>query len=361
VRALVVGGTGPTGPGIVDGLRERGYAVTVLHSGRHEVDLPSDVLHVHADPYAAPRLSEALAGRTFELAVATYGRLRVVADVLRSHTGRLVSVGGAPYDLSIQRPAREDDPMRQGHAMLRRMAETERHIFDLPDLDVTHLRYARVFGPRQPDAVEWSIVRRLLDGRRTILLVHGGLTLEHRVYVGNAAAAVLAAVDRPEASRGRVYNVADEEPRTERDRVLAMARALGVEVDVAAVPELPNLVLPYWVPGRTRAWSTPDEPAPQHQLRDTGRIRRELGFTDPVRFEEAIAHTVRWYADNRPAPGGEIERQLGDSFDYAAEDRVVAAWRHYVDTLAEVDIGPPAFAHAYANPRAAQDSGGRPG
>src|SRR4051794_7774522 len=38
MRALVVGGTGPTGPYVVNGLVERGYEVAILHSGRHEVD-----------------------------------------------------------------------------------------------------------------------------------------------------------------------------------------------------------------------------------------------------------------------------------------------------------------------------------
>ena len=80
--------------------------------------------------------------------------------MLRSHTGRLVSVGGAAYDRTLQRPAREDDPMRSGHTMLRRMAE-ERHIFALPGLDVTHLRYTRPVGPRRSrEAVEAEIVRR---------------------------------------------------------------------------------------------------------------------------------------------------------------------------------------------------------
>ena len=40
--ALVIGGTGPTGPLIVNGLTRRGYKVTILHTGRHETDLISD-------------------------------------------------------------------------------------------------------------------------------------------------------------------------------------------------------------------------------------------------------------------------------------------------------------------------------
>ena len=48
MQALVIGGTGPTGPFIVNGLRERGYAVTILHTGKHEVpEIPQDVEHLH--------------------------------------------------------------------------------------------------------------------------------------------------------------------------------------------------------------------------------------------------------------------------------------------------------------------------
>ena len=34
--AIVVGGTGPTGPHVVRGLLDRGFAVTIVHTGRHE-------------------------------------------------------------------------------------------------------------------------------------------------------------------------------------------------------------------------------------------------------------------------------------------------------------------------------------
>jgi hypothetical protein len=43
MRALVIGGTGPTGHFIVNGLRARGFAVAMLHSGRHELaEIPDD-------------------------------------------------------------------------------------------------------------------------------------------------------------------------------------------------------------------------------------------------------------------------------------------------------------------------------
>jgi len=63
VKALVIGGTGPTGHFIVNGLLRRGYAVAMLHTGRHELaEIPPSVEHIHTDPFSetalrAPRVS----------------------------------------------------------------------------------------------------------------------------------------------------------------------------------------------------------------------------------------------------------------------------------------------------------------
>src|SRR5690242_15591895 len=96
-RALVVGGTGPTGPHVVAGLHERGYAVTMLHTGRHErEEVPTVVTHVHTDPFDRQQVVDALAGQDFDVGVVMYGRLRDLAEVLAGRVGRLVTVGGMP-------------------------------------------------------------------------------------------------------------------------------------------------------------------------------------------------------------------------------------------------------------------------
>src|SRR5260370_10287252 len=98
MEALVVGGTGPTGPFLVNGLIQRGYSVTVLHRGTHEVpEIPPEVEHIHADPHFRETLDAALAGRTFDLVLATYGRLRFVAEALVGKTPRFSGVGGVGF------------------------------------------------------------------------------------------------------------------------------------------------------------------------------------------------------------------------------------------------------------------------
>ena len=82
MKALVIGGTGPSGPHTVNGLLERGYEVTVLHGGQHEVEFAQPVEHVHTDPHFAETLGPALAGRSFDLVLATYGRMRIIAELV---------------------------------------------------------------------------------------------------------------------------------------------------------------------------------------------------------------------------------------------------------------------------------------
>jgi hypothetical protein len=103
--ALVVGGTGPTGPHVVGGLVERGFAVTMLHTGRHERDeIPDVVEHVHTDPFDALAVDDAPGGRTFDVAALMYGRLRDLAPVLARRAAKLVSVGGMPAVLGYGDP-----------------------------------------------------------------------------------------------------------------------------------------------------------------------------------------------------------------------------------------------------------------
>ena len=94
VKVLLIGGTGPTGPLIVDGLRARGADITILHRGAHELPELADLEHIHADPHDPAALENAVSGRTFDVAVATYGRLKSIALVLGNRVGHLLAVGG---------------------------------------------------------------------------------------------------------------------------------------------------------------------------------------------------------------------------------------------------------------------------
>ncbi len=171
---------------------------------------------------------------------------------------------------------REDDD--KGWRILR----TEEAVFECHP-GATHIRYPYVYGRHQPIPCEWPIVRRILDGRPFIILPDGGLTLHHMGYAANVAHGMLLAVDRPENARGRIYNCADDEALTLRQRTEIIAAALGRPIEIVSMPwELA-------VPARPLVM----QPLTTHRVLDTSRIRVELGYTDLVPAREALAITAR--------------------------------------------------------------------
>jgi hypothetical protein len=84
---------------------------------------------------------------------------------------------------------------------------------------------------------------------------------------------------------------------------------------------------------------------------DLHAIRAELGYTDVLSSREAMARTARWYVDNPLPPGGTMEEQLGDPFDYEAEDRMIAAALEARERLGDVALLSTAeLAHPYPHP-----------
>ena len=102
--------------------------------------------------------------------------------------------------------------------------------------DATHFRYPYVYGPYQLTPREWIVVRRVLDGRRRIVVADDGLTLHHHGYTENIAHALLLALEQPDAAAGKLFNIADEEVLSVRQVVELIAAALDHELEVVSMP-----------------------------------------------------------------------------------------------------------------------------
>jgi nucleoside-diphosphate-sugar epimerase len=354
--SLVIGGTGPTGIHIVQGLVDRGDRVTILHRGTHErPETPAVVEHLHADPYDVDSLREALAGREFDLVVAMYGRLRRIAELTVGIAGQFVSVGGVPAIRGWMNPwlfepdglpipvderapvvtiAEEDE---KGF----RVARTEEYVF-ANHPDAAHFRYPYAYGPLQVVPREWSIVRRVLDARTRMIIPDDGLTLHHHGYTENLAHAVLCGIDRPEQAAGQVFNCGDDEVLSIRQVVEIVCDALGHGMELISMPF--ELALP--------AHPLVAQPSPTHRVLDTSLLRERLGYRDLVPAREAVARTARWLAANPIEPGAPEEYVLTDPFDYAAEDLLMDAWSAAMATIPEPKfIGrQPGVGLAYSGP-----------
>ena len=246
--ALVIGGTGPTGPPIALGLEARGFDVTLLHSGGHEVPEVQHFRHLHGDVFSEDGLRAALGDESFDVVIAGYGRLRSIADVLQGRVGHLVSIGGAPvyrgfFDPAIHVPPGLPVPTREDAELATeaddgksyRIGRTEQLLFEAHPT-ATHFRYPYVYGPRQLAPREWCVVRRILDRRPFLILPDDGLSLIPFGYVLNLAHALLLAVDRPEASMGEIFNCGDDEKLTIRQVVEIITDELDHDWELLSMP-----------------------------------------------------------------------------------------------------------------------------
>lgn len=355
-RALVIGGTGPSGPFIVSGLVARGFTTTILHSGRHEPEeLPPDLEHIHTDAFDPAKVEVALAGRTFDVAIVTYGRLRKNAEILAGRVGQFISVGGFPGYRGYMNaplfdppgfpvPTREDAPMVREPAEDEkgfRIRATEERVFEAQP-DAAHFRYPWVYGPRQPAPREWSIVRRILDRRPHLIVADGGLSLSHFGYVENVAHALLLAVDQPKQAAGQIFNTGDQEVLTIAQVAQVIAQAMGQPLELVSLPW--EIAWPAR-PLVCQPWTT-------HRIVSLAKLESRLGYRDVVPPREALARTARWLALHRPAPGGIEEQVLQDPFDYAAEDALLAQWRRALGSIREPAWAKeePGFGLAYSGP-----------
>ena len=324
MRVLVLGGTRFIGPYAVRELAGTGHEVAVFHRGENEVELQAT--HVHGD---FERFEESLGElRAFEpevvvdmLAVRPEHAQRVAqfpsarhAVVLSSQDvylafGRVWKTEPGP---PVPLPLDEDSPLREVviHEEYDKTG-VEEALAEL-DLPVTILRLAAVHGPGDYQHRLWSYLKRMDDGRTTILLDENAANWRWtRGYVEDMAHAIALAAAR-EPAETRAYNVADIETFTETEWIGKIAAAVGWEGEVVA---LPSDALPEFQ--RQDAFDLT-----QDFVVDTSRIRDELGYSEQVEPDEALRRTIKWERENPQRPE-EQHPSFVDRFDYAAEDAVL--------------------------------------
>lgn len=361
MKALVIGGTGPTGPYLVNGLIARGYEVAMLHRGTHELEEnPPDVEHIHTDPHFRETIDPALKGRKFDIVIATYGRIRVIAEALIGLTPRLITIGGPPsyrgmfnpeanFPRGMPIPTPENAQRIESSEeasfgwLIRQTEDVVMGFHAAGHYNATIFRYPMVYGAHQIGGIEWLVMRRAQDKRRQIVLPDGGLTVVSRGYAENMAHAVLLAVDQPAAAAGKIYNCADEQNVTLGQWVQIVGRCMDWEFEICGVPD---------AYAHTSRDFFPLGASADHQLLDIFQIKHDLGYRDLVPMQEGIARTVAWLLKNKPDNDGKFVNRT-DPLNYALEDKLLAVYNRAMAELKEIPFKMKAVHHPYPHPKVA--------
>lgn len=308
-----------------------GCEVAVLHRGELEPEDLPHVQHLHGDRTSLldyrPAFERFAPDVVLDMVPMTRSDAVDTVIAFDGLVGRIVGISSQDvylaYDIlrgrepgpPVDQPMIEEAPLRERLYPYRELFAKGSRLYAYDKIPVeqtyladaelpgTILRLPAVYGPGDYQHRPFPYLKRMVDGRRSIILDERAVDWRwSRSYVENTAAAIVLAVTESRAA-GRVYNVADSEIMSESEWIRAIGDANGWAGEIVPLPT-------DQVPEHLR-----DEMDFAQSLAvDTSRIRRELGYREPVAWEEALSRTIEWELAAMP------EELPPHRFDYDAED-----------------------------------------
>jgi nucleoside-diphosphate-sugar epimerase len=319
----VIGGTLFIGRALVRALLKQGHQVTILHR-KPSHDLGRKVGNITADRNDTTAVSAALSGTQFDVVFdnvydwqrgTTADQVLATAQACGDWISRYVfmsSVAAYGDGLNHQEGdalAPDDHP----DPYVRNKATTERALFRFRQrtgFPVATLRPPYIYGPENPFYREAFFWDRMRAGR-PIIVPGDGHRLMQFVYVKDLVDACLAAMHEPTAV-GQAFNVAEPNPITQTDLVLALGHAAGIDPRIANVPR-----------ARIRkAGGNPMQPplyfAVYYDMppitMNTGKAQRVLKLRT-TEFATGLKETYRWYLKHHVTPS---------ELDFSFENTLIA-------------------------------------
>ena len=338
MNILMIGGSGFIGRYVVSHLQKNGHTVTLFHRG--STPAPAGTDEIIGDRNRLGEHHDLFRKKKFDLIIdmilSSERQARELMDTFRGLTARVV----APSSMDVYRawgvfygfepgglqemPVTEDSELRTSHIpyppeVLKKVQQiypwvddeyekinVEKAVLNDRDLPGTVLRLPMVYGPGDPVHRFHFLLKRIGDGRQTILFADDVAALRTpRGYVENVAHAIALAATSERAS-GHIYNVCEPVAFSELDWARKIAAATGWDGNFIVLPHdaTPKHL---WMPGN----------AAQHLVASSDRIRKELGYREVISLDESIHRTIDWEREHPPA-------NPMAQFDYPAEDAAIS-------------------------------------
>ncbi len=333
-KAFLLGGTGKTGVVLARRLLDTGWDITVASRGERPVEASLEARHVKLDRADDAALRAALGDGVdvlvdfvaFERAhaeqlLALEGSVRSLvvvssASVYADSQGRSLENVNDGEVARFRVPLTEHDPTVPpgDDAYAARKRAIEQTLLARDAIPATLIRAGAIYGPGDAASREWYFVKRVLDGRRVVVLSHQGESRFQPVSVHNLAELIRLTAERPGR---RLLNGADPEAPTVTEIGRHVGGALGhewAEVLFAGPPRNGVGDHPWGVPSPF--------------VLDMTEAEFEVGYRPVTTYAKAIKETSDWLVaasegrDWREA-FPTAAKHYADQFDYGAEDAYV--------------------------------------
>ncbi|ACQ81099.1 NAD-dependent epimerase/dehydratase [Beutenbergia cavernae DSM 12333] len=333
-RAVVLGGNGLIGVAATAALARDGWEVTLVHRGSRPLDAelgPFGVREVIGDAHDPDVLRAAVGSGTDVVVDVVAMRAEHARAVQGLDVGSAVVISSAAvYATDDGRPLLGDDhpppplPVTEGQRVVEADGETyaggkvelEEAWLACP-VPATLLRAGAIHGPRATNPREWFALKRVLDGRRDVVLAHDGASRFQPVAAANLAELVRLAAANP---GDRVLNGGDPSAPTVADIVRRVYGVVGAEVRVhpMAGPAVAGLGASPWG-------------LPWPFVLDMSAAERELGYRAVTSYDDALPGEIDWMREVTASQDWReafptfawVDSQT-PQFDYAAEDAWIA-------------------------------------
>jgi nucleoside-diphosphate-sugar epimerase len=341
MRILLIGGNGFIGSPLAKELSTSGHQVTILHRSAHPGPFRGDIHHIQGDrnrlSECRDQIREFAPDVIVDLILSSGEQARELMNTARDVAPRVVALssmdvyrawgvlhGVEPGSLEPL-PVTEDSPLRTTRnlysAQTTKMMQSvftwlddrydkiavEEVVMSTAEVRGSVLRLPMVYGPGDPLHRFFPLLKRVADGRSSIILPDDFAKWRGpRGFVENVAHAI-ALVATSERAAGCVYNICEEPSLSELEWQTRIAKQMNWSGRFIVLPraQTPKHLL---LPGN----------AAQHVVASSARIRSELGYEEPVGIDETIRRTVAWERQNPP------KTINPERFDYAAEDAALA-------------------------------------
>jgi len=274
LRVAVIGATGQTGPHVVRALIAAGHEVTaVARSATKLATLDPRAHQAVADAANRAQLAAALGGAEAVVTLAPHQLLSEVLAALPGSCRRIVVSG------SIRKYSRFGDA---GARSARRVDEVMRS----SGREYVVLNYSMIYGGREDRTV--GRLKALMRRATVIPLPDGGRHLVQPIHVADMAAAVAAALTRPEVV-GASIDVAGPRAFPYREMVEACGTWLTRRVTIVPLPAFPFVAaetVAGWF-GVTLPYIGELARMAEDKNIDIGPMRSRLGV-EPIDFAEGL-------------------------------------------------------------------------